>query len=275
MSGQVYVSTAQRTFRAAVIHLLETEYGLLGSRRVLELLARDLEALAEQFYPTAERISSGWMVFTGTRASGKKARPGQTAVDYELVTLAWPVLLPEDLEQLAALPPGAEGVRARSAWLQRRLVRIVEYGWQQPEGPVLLTLADLGAMLNVSTARVSQLLAEARRMTGKPLWTKGYYFDQGMHPTHKGEIIALYESGLDEVEIARQTGHAQASVGQYLRDYERVKLLLSHRIPGEQIPQFIGMRPNVAKAYVELVARYHPDLVPKEESTQHAPNLTR
>lgn len=68
------------------------------------------------------------MVFTGTRASGKKAHPGQTATDYESVTIAWPVLLPEDLEQLAALPPGAEGVRARSAWLQRRLIRIVEHG---------------------------------------------------------------------------------------------------------------------------------------------------
>lgn len=267
MSGQVYASTAQRTFRAAVIHLLETEYGLLGSRRVLELLAQDLEALAEQFYPTAERIPSGWMVFTGTRASGKKARPGQRAVDYELVTLAWPVLLPEDLEQLAALPPGAEGIRARQTWLQRRLIRIVEYGWQHPEGPVLLTLADLGAMLNLSTARVSQLLTEARRATGKPLLTKGYYFDQGMRPTHKGEIIALYESGLDEVGIARQTGHAQASVGRYLRDYERVKLLLSHQVPVDRIPQCIGMQPNVARAYVELVSRYHPDLMPQEEGT--------
>ena len=150
--------------------------------------------------------------------------------------------------------------------LQQRLVRIVEYGWQHPPGSVLLTLADLGAMLNLSVSHVSKLLAEARRTTGKPLLTKGYYFDQGMRPTHKNEIIALYEAGLDEADIARQTGHAQASVGQYIRDYERVKLLLTHQTPVERISQLIGMQPSVVQAYVGLACQYHPDLMPEEMS---------
>jgi integrase len=268
MSAQEYVGTAQRTFKAAVVHLLETDYGLLGSRRVLDLLARDLETLVEQFYPVPDHIATGWMVFTGTKASGNKAHPGKSAADYELVTLAWPVLLAEDLQRLGTLPKGREGARARAALLQKRLVRIVQYGWQHPAGPVLLTLADLAAMLSLSPTRVSELLTEARRTTGKPLLTKGYYFDQGMRPTHKNEIIALYEAGLDEADIARQTGHAQVSTGQYIRGYERVKLLLAHQTPAERIPQLIGMQPNVAKAYVGLVYQYHPDLMPEEMSPQ-------
>jgi integrase len=268
MSAQEYVGTAQRTFKAAVVHLLETDYGLLGSRRVLDLLARDLETLVEQFYPVPDHIATGWMVFTGTKASGNKAHPGKSAADYELVTLAWPVLLAEDLQWLVTLPKGREGTRARAALLQQRLVRIVEYGWQHPAGPVLLTLADLAAMLSLSPIRVSELLTEARRTTGKPLLTKGYYFDQGMRPTHKNEIIALYEAGLDEADIARQTGHAQVSTGQYIRGYERVKLLLAHQTPAERIPQLIAMQPNVAKAYVGLVYQYHPDLMPEEMSPQ-------
>lgn len=266
MSAKAYAGTAKRTFKAAVVHLLETDYGVLGSRRVLNLLAQDLETLVEQFYPVPDHISSGWMVFTGTKASGSKAHPGQSAADYELVTLAWPVLLPEDLQQLASLPTGQPGTQARSALLQQRLVRIVEYGWQHPKGPVLLTQADLAAMLNLSPVRVSELLAQARRETGKPLLTKGYYFDQGMRPTHKNEVIALYEAGWDEVEIARQLAHAQESVGQYIRDYERVKLLLTHQAPAERIPNLIGMQPNVARAYVALVYQYHPDLKPEEVS---------
>lgn len=127
----------------------------------------------------------------------------------------------------------------------------------------MLTEADLGVMPNLTLAQVSNLLAEARRTTGKPLVTKGYYFDQGMRPTHKGEIIALYESGLDEVEIARRTGHAQTSVGQYIRDYERVRLLLSHQVPDERIPVLLGMKPSVAQAYVALVRHYHPNLLPE------------
>ena len=79
MSGQAYIGTTKRTFEQAVHHLLETDYGLVGSRRVLELLANDVQRLVEQFYPTPERLSSGWMVFTGTKADGSKPYPGRPA----------------------------------------------------------------------------------------------------------------------------------------------------------------------------------------------------
>lgn len=266
MSGQAYVGTAKRTFQQAVIHLLESDYGLLGSRRVLSLLSSDLQRLVEEFYPPPERLSSGWMVFTGTKASGSKPRPGQSAADHELVTLAWPVLLAPDLQQLTTLPAGKEGAKARRKWFQQRLVRIIEYGWQHPRGPVLLTQADLSAMLGLTTIQVSQLLTEARRMMGKPLLTKGYYFDQGMRPTHKAEIIALYEGGQDEADIARHTGHAAGSVGKYIRDYERVKLLVSHLTPVEHIGPLTQMQPNVVQAYLDLAYQYHPDLRPEKVS---------
>ena len=255
--SQAYVGTAQRTFQQALIHLLESDYGLLGSRRILETLAEDAQKLADQFYPSPQHLSSGWMVFTGTRASGGKTHPGQRAGDHELVTLAWPVLLPEDVEYLAHHP---DTISARQAWFHSRLARIIEHGLHHPQGPVLLTLADLAAMLGLTTVQVSQRLAEIRRTTGKPLPTKGYYFDQGMRPTHKEEIIALYESGLDEASIARQSEHAPESVGHYLRDYERVKLLLTRQTPLAQIGQLIDLQPNVIQAYAKMVAKYHPEI---------------
>jgi hypothetical protein len=261
MSQPSYVGTAQRTFRTALLGMLERDYRLLGSRRVLELLTGDIETLVEEFYPPPERIGSGWMVFTGTRAQGPKAHPGQRAGDYALVTLAWPVLTTADIEALSQMPTSQKGTEARSAWWRGRLERIIEYGWRHPQGPVLLTMADLSAMLGLSVPRLCELLAEARQRTGKPLVTKGYYFDQGMKPTHKEEIIGWYEAGLDEVAVARRTGHAQKSVGHYLRDYERIKLLLAHGTPPEQISQLIGMRPTVTQVYVRLVERYHPELL--------------
>jgi hypothetical protein len=271
MSVSVFVGSAQRTFRSAIVHLLETEYGLLGSRRVLDLLACDVQTLAEQFYPRPTHLASGWLVLTGTKASGSKAYPGKTAVDDELVTIAWPVLLAEDLQQLARLPKGRKtGAAARATWLQQRLVRIIEHGWQHPAGPVLLTVGDLAAMLNLGPSTVCELLTEARRTTGKALPTKGYYFDQGMRPTHKAEVIALYEQGQDEAAIAHRTNPAQTSVGRYLRDYERVKLLLKHRTPVERIAQAINMRPNVVRAYVNLIAQYHPELSQLQEA--HSPS---
>lgn len=259
MSSQAYIGLSQRTFQQALIHRLETDYGLLGSRRVLDLLAQDVQQLVEQFYPQPQRLSSGWFVFTGTKANGHKAYPGDQAADYELVTLAWPLLTPEDRQYLANQP---ETQSVRHKWFQQRLIRIIEYGWNHPDGPVLLTVADLAAMLGLTTVQVSLLLKEARQTTAKALLTKGYYFDQGMRPTHKADIIALYEQGLDEAEIARQSQHAQTSVGRYIRDYERVKLLLKRRIAVEQMSQLIDLQPNVVDAYVKLVGQYHPDLAP-------------
>jgi CRP-like cAMP-binding protein len=258
MGTQAYVGTSKRTFQQALIRLLETDYALLGSRRVLAMLAEDIQQLVDEFYPAPQRLSSGWMVFTGTKATGPKAYPGQSAGEHELVTLAWPVLLPEDIQQLASQP---ETKQARRQWFQKRLMRLIQYGWEHPKGPVLLTLADLAAMLGLTSVEVSKLLAEARHATGMPLLTKGLYFDQGMRPTHKAQVIALYEQGVDEADIARQTGHAATSVGRYIRDYERVRLLLKRGISVDQMSRLTDMQPGVARSYVKLTGQYHPDLV--------------
>lgn len=263
-SGQAYVGTMKRTFAQAIVRLLETDYRLLGSRGVLELIAADVKALAEQFFPPQQRLRPGWMVFTGVKASGQKAHPGQSGAEHELVTLAWPVLTADDLQVLSTAPPGRAGRQARQTLLRQRIARIVEHGAQHPEGSVLLTLADLGAMLNLSTVQVSRLLKDARKVTGKPLLTKGYYFDQGVRPTHKDQIIALYESGVDEADIARQTQHESKSVGKYIRDYERVKLLLKTDATADKIIYLTGLQPNVVQAYTGMVYHYHPDRVPDQ-----------
>jgi hypothetical protein len=256
MSNQAYVGTAKRTFQQSLIRLLEMDYGLLGSKRILHLLAEDVQKLVDEFYPAPERLSNGWMVFTGTKAGGPKAHPGQSAADHELVTLAWPVLLPEDLQQLAT---GSTNKQSRLKWFQQRLVRIIEYGLHHPQGPVLLTQADLSSMTGLDVVQISQLLQDSRQTTGKELLTKGYFFDQGMRPTHKEMVIELYEQGLDEVAIARQTQHAQSSVGRYIRDYERVKVLYKRLIQPEQISRLLDMQPNVVQAYLSFSEKYHPN----------------
>ncbi len=249
--------------------MLEKNYGLLGSRRVLRLLAADVESLVEQFYPQPERLACGWLVLTGTLATDTKVSPGFKAGDHQLVTSSWPLITSEDIETLCELPTGEAGQKAKRDLNKRRLLRLVEHGLNHPRGPVLLTLADLSLMTGLSTFIVSRYLKQLRKETGKPLPTKGYHFDQGMRPTHKRQVIALYESGVDEADIARRTGHSQSSVGRYIRDYERVKLLLSRGMSAEQIPALTMLQPNVVRAYVQLVREYHADLVPGSASENH------
>jgi hypothetical protein len=59
--------------------------------------------------------------------------------------------------------------------------------------------------------------------------------DQGSRPTHEGAIIALYEQGMEPPDIARETGHNLKSVERYLKDYERVRMLLKGKLNIEAI----------------------------------------
>ena len=118
-------------------------------------------------------------------------------------------------------------------------------------------------MIGLSAYQVGQLLREARQETGKSLMTKGYFFDQGLKPSHKAEIMALYEQGFDEVEVALRSGHTQDSVGHYLRDYERVKVLLERGWQPDEMPLVTNMSSSVVKAYVDLACQHHPHLQKK------------
>jgi hypothetical protein len=265
MSSQAYVGVTKRTFAQAFIHEMETNYGFLNSKRMLSLLAEDVQRLVDQFYPRTEHVHPGWMMFTGTKADGTKAFPGQSASDLKTVTLAWPVLTEEDITWMATQSDTAPN---RKILLQRRLIRVIEHGWQHSQGPVVLTLADLSLMFSLTTIEISLRLKKARLQTGKPLPTKGYFFDQGMRPTHKTEIVTLYEQGMDEADIGRQTNHSPTSVGHYLRDYERVKEMVKHHIEAPKIRRLLDMQPSVVDAYLTLVQQFHPELSPKDDSVQ-------
>lgn len=256
MTNTAYSGSSHRTFQQALVHEMETNYGFLNSRRVLSMLAEDVQRLIEQFFPANDHLRPGWMVFTGTKATGSKAFPGQQATDLELVTIAWPVLIQEDMDWMASQP---DTKPKRWELRQRRVVRIVEHGWQHPQGPVLLTQADLSLMLGLTTVEISQLLQDARKNTGKQLLTKGYFFDQGLRPTHKAQIVTLYEQGMDEATIAHTTQHSPTSVGHYLRDYARVKELAKRHFPSPQIQHLLGMRPSVVDAYLALLRSLRPE----------------
>lgn len=262
MSRQAYVGSQKRTFESAFIHTMEQNYGFLKSKRMLRLLAQDVQALVNRFYPKPDYLQPGWILFTGTKAEGSKAFPGQEASELTSVTISWPLLTPDDLEWMSTKP---ETKKERRKLSIQRAIRLIEHGQSHPEGPVLLTVADLALLLGFDSVQTSLLLKDARALSGKPLHTKGYYFDQGMRPSHKAEIIQLYEKGHDEADIARISQHAQSSVGRYLRDYDRVKELCKMNIPTEQFSRLLDMQQAVVNSYVELLRLYQPHLFHSSE----------
>jgi transposase len=257
-----YGSIEKRTFESALLHLLETEYGLLGGRRILQLLVEDVVALQEEFYPATERAGSGTLVWTCTADEGKKAEPGKRTEEYKAVTVRLPFVTREDLrdrtDKKRARGKTHAAARERD---KRRLARMVKVAAEQGG---LLTIAELSVILNKSYEVTRQYAREWEEETGELLPTKGYRMDQGSSPTHKKEITRLYEQGLEPPDIARETRHALKSVERYLQDYERVKLLLKRGMGAEEISSMIGRGVRVVLEYIEIARQYHPELFKKE-----------
>ena len=54
-----YESIPKRSFKNALIRLLEEQFKILGSHKVLQLIADEIERLHKEFYPEVEEQSFG------------------------------------------------------------------------------------------------------------------------------------------------------------------------------------------------------------------------
>jgi DNA-binding NarL/FixJ family response regulator len=253
-----YASIEKRTFESALMHLLETEYGLLGGRRILRLLVEDVMGLMEEFYPPLEQVGSGDLIWTCTADEGKKAEPGKRTEEYKTVTVKLPFVTQADLRtRTEGKTPKGKTVLVAKERDRQRLARLVQAAEAQGG---LLTIAELSVLLNKSYEVTRQYAREWEEETGQLLPLKGYRMDQGSRPTHKREIARLYEQGVEPPDVARETQHSLKSVERYLQDYERVRMLLKQGMGAEEISGVIGRGQRVVLEYVELARQYHPEL---------------
>ncbi len=241
----------KRTFRQALIHLFESEYKILGSHRVLHMLATDILNLMETYYPLGERLKSGDLVWTTTARTEQKPGQGKRTEEFEQITLALPWVTPDDL---------VTSKTERLSVHQRDVARAVRVIKAAYAAGGLLTQAEVGIMFNTAPSAIGDWLHEHYQRTGEVLPTKGQALDMGSQPSHKDIVVYLYEQKLDAVEIARRTGHHQKSVDRYLQDYEKVKLLLGKGITPEEISHAIGRALSTVRQYRKLVLHYHPEL---------------
>jgi hypothetical protein len=263
MSTGPYHAATQRTFRQAIIHLLENEYKLVGSHKVIQMIADDLADLQAEYYRDAALVPPGHIVWRGTLDEGRKPPAGRRAQDEPTVTAVLPLITAEEIAEVAQGCP--KGKHART-WAHerdmRRVVRLVKAGFDNPAGRQLLSLADLSLLINRSISTVRRCIQEHFERTGELLPIKGYILDQGSNPTHKGVILRLYEQGIAPPDIARITGHSQEAVDRYIKNYERVKVLLGKGLSVTEISHVIGRGLRTVLQYHKIVLEFHPDLAP-------------
>ena len=262
-----YESINKRNFHSGIIKLLENEYKVLGSRKVLEMLADDIENLHREYYPVKEQVGFGEIIFTTTKDDGQRQSYGKRTEDYATVTIALPLITKEDVERRIYYKKGDRNsnYRHREARDIDTLVRLLKSAKAQGG---LLSGAELSVLMNRSLSTIRKYLDAYIEKTGEILPLKGYVLDQGSLPTHKGIIISLYEQGISQADIVLKTGHSQDAVDRYIKHYEQIKKLLLKGMDETAIKEITGRSMKVVKEYIKLYKDLNPGVMTKQAKIQ-------
>jgi len=257
-----YESIPKRSFRNSIIRLLEENYKLLGSHKVIQMIADDIVSLHKEFYPQLEKESFGHIIWRTTKATKSKPSYGTKAEDYEVQTVVLPLITEEDIDHRIKSHyshNNSNGIsnyqkpQERDIQIMARLAKsaAAQGGW--------LTGAELSTLLNRSLTTIGRYMRIYHETHDDILPTKGMMLDQGSKPTHKGSIIDLYERGYPEPDIARLTNHTIESTSRYIKKYKNIKLLLKKGFNLIDMVRITGLGRSTVIQYRELVYRYHPE----------------
>ena len=100
-----FASIPKRSFRNSVIHLMEHNYKLVGSHKVLAMMADDIVELhparrsgGKEYYPDTSKIGWGSIVWQTTAATEKKPSYGTKVEEQQIKTVILPLVTLEDVE---------------------------------------------------------------------------------------------------------------------------------------------------------------------------------
>lgn len=258
-----YEAMTRRTYKQSVIHLLETEYKVLGSHRVLEVLADDLEQLNQDYYGAQVRLSPGTLCWRTQSLEDRTITYAKRTEDYKSKTIYLPYIVAHDIEQRMR---HKKGVR-NDNWVgsdereREQMVRLLRSAYEQGTS---LTIGEISVIMNRSLTVIGKYIKQYYAThPDETLPLRGYIYDQGSNPTHKALICTLYERGEDEATIARKTQHHLKSVGRYIGHYRRVLELLARKLAPAEIAHLIGIGQRVVLEYTRIATHFHPELAEK------------
>jgi hypothetical protein len=259
-----YESIPKRSFRNSIIRLLEENYKLLGSHKVIQMIADDIVNLHKEFYPALEKESFGHIVWRTTKAMNRKPSYGTKAEDYEVQTVILPLITDDDIENRIKShythPKAGDSVNYQKQD-ERDIEVMARVAKSAAEQGGWLTGAELSVLLNRSLSTIARYMRIYHETHDDILPTKGMMLDQGSKPTHKGAIIDLHEQGYSEPDIARLTNHQIESTSRYIKNYKNIKLLLEKRFNVMDMVRITGMGRCTILQYRDLVYLYHPSLL--------------
>jgi len=188
-----YATVGRRDFRSAVEHLLETEFKLVGSHKVIRLIAESIVELQREFYPERERLEPGTIIWATTKAEeGGKVSWGKRAEEYGSQIVYLPLVTKHEVETRMVAGPGRDPKNNRRKEFVRDMQTAVRLLKSAAAQGGLLSGAELSVLMNRSLGKVQQYIRTYEEETGEAVPLKGYVLDMGSSPTHKGIICRKY-----------------------------------------------------------------------------------
>jgi hypothetical protein len=259
-----YEAMTKRTYKQSVIYLLETAYKILGSHRVLEQLAEDLEQLHTLYYGEAGKMTPGMLCWRTQALDDQTIKYAKRAEEYPAKTIYLPYVSVEDVEKRIVHRKGVRNDNYQCSD-RREIQQMVRLLWSAYEQGTSLTIGELSVIMNQSLRVIGKYIKQYyAENTEKTLPLRGYIYDQGSNPTHKALICTLWERGVGEADIARQTNHHLKSVGRYLNHYRRVIQLMEKAMKVDEIAHLIGIGKRVVVEYTCIATHFHPKLAKKK-----------
>jgi hypothetical protein len=258
-----FEALTKRSYRQAIVHLLETEYKIVGSHRVLELLAEDVESLNREYFGEQSKMAPGVLCWRTQSLEDQTIKYAKRTEDYKAKTVYLPLVEERDIEMRMHHRAGVRNDNWVDTDLreQVQMVRLLKSAYEQGTS---LTISELAVIMNRSLAvigkHIKQYYASHPEET---LPLRGYIYDQGSNPTHKALICTLHERGENEADIAKKTQHQLKSVGRYISHYTRVKQLMDRGLDNREIAHILGIAERVVLEYTRIAGHFHPELIRK------------
>lgn len=271
-----YESIPKRDFKTALIRLLENEYGILNSRRIIMMLSDDIEDMVGEYFPMKSRMKFGDILWYTTADDGQRVSYGKKTEDYNVKQVVLPLIARDDIEARMAYKDKSRNSNYRKNKERdiKTMVRLIKSAKEQGG---LLSGAEVSVLMNRSLTTIGKYLKLYHQQTGEILPMKGYVLDQGSNPTHKGIIISYYEQGISPSDIVLKTGHNQESVDRYIKAYDQVLQLTRSNHSTESICEITGRSIYTIGQYLGLVRNFHPEMkidIPEKVRKDRTPKLT-
>lgn len=233
----------RKTFGASLTQTLREHVPALGALTA-QALSDHIQKLIEQYFPPAERLRMGQVLWPAIDVR-ESAGYGKPIEECQLKPVMLQAIADEDIQ---ALVEGATRRQVR----QQAAVRVCRQAHEQ--GGVL-TLVDVGAMLQVSPTTVSRYLKEhEKEHPGELVPRRGTVHDMGPTLTHKKIICRkVIVEGMSVEQAAQQTRHSPAAVTRYVQDYRRVAACLKQGMTIQQAAYATGLPQRLATDYQELI----------------------